>query len=431
MGSHGTAAARCDGTFAIDLGSLARVSGPPEEPEGGDPGRDEGGADPDEPESPLRGWIDPDDRLWRHPSEQVPAVRAPGPVLSPPSKHRYRGLLMVFIAAGAVAAVGAFLVVLLSPTSQPPLKGSASNAPGGATLTTLTTGMNGVPAAAQTAAKSMVQLQATTTHGAVTLVGVAVAEGGMVVTTANLLGGVQRIDMVGPGGKLERASVVGTDATSNVALVNVPADVPVAPFSDDGALGGGAPDTALGYAPAGGSSVALQATPGTLTAVATQSPSTACPDSGMAAITSSPALASQAAGEPLLNASGAVIGILCQPSRGSSAVTYLPTQLVVGVADALRSGNRVVPGVLGVQGSDVPGDAGARLMTVPSGTPAWGHLQVGEVITAVNELPVRTFAELRARLYVLQPGTPVTLTVAGAPGSSGAKSVGVTLGKSS
>ena len=70
-------------------------------------------------------------------------------------------------------------------------------------------------------------------------------------------------------------------------------------------------------------------------------------------------------------------------------------------------------------------------MTVPSGTPAWGHLRPGEVITAVNEQPVRTFAELRSRLYVLQPGTPVTLTVAGAPGSSSPKSVGVTLGKSS
>jgi putative serine protease PepD len=151
----------------------------------------------------------------------------------------------------------------------------------------------------------------------------------------------------------------------------------------------------------------------------------------MAALTSSPGLASETAGEPLLDANGAVIGILCQPSPGSSTVTFLPTQLVVGVADALRSGNRVVPGVLGVEGSDVPNGAGAKLMTVPSGTPAWGHLQAGEVITAVDQLPVRTFAELRARLYVLQPGTPVTVTVVGAPGTSGAKSVGVTLGKSS
>jgi putative serine protease PepD len=414
-----------------DLGSLAQVSGPPEEPESGDPGRDERGADPDEPEAPLRGWIEPEDRLWRHPSEQVPAVPGAGPVLSPPPKRRYRGPLMVFIAAAAVAAAGAFLVVLLSPASQSPLRSSGRAASsGGATLTTLTSNLNGVPAAAQTAAKSMVELQATTTHGVVTLIGVAVAEGGMVVTTADLLVGLQRIDMVGPGGKLERASVVGTDVTSNVALVNVPADVPVAPFSDDAVLGAGAPDTALAYVP-GGSSLALEGTPGTLAAVATASTNKACPNSGMAAITSSPGLSTQAAGEPLLNSSGAIIGILCEPAPGASAATFLPTQLVVGVADDLRSGNRVVPGVLGVQGSDVPGGTGAKLMTVPAGTPAWGRLQAGEVITALNEQPVRTFAELRARLYVLEPGTPVTLSVQGSPGTTGARTVGVTLGKSS
>lgn len=406
------------------------MSGPPDEPEGGDPGREDGDGDPDEPESPLRGWIDPDDRVWRHPSEQVPAVRTPGPVLSPPPEHRYRGVLMVFIAAAAVAAVGAFLVVLLSPASQTP-GNSGTGSSGSATLTTLIGHMNGVPATAQAAARSMVELQATTTHGTVTLVGVAVAEGGMVVTTADLLAGVQRIDMVGNDGKLEQASIVGTDATSDVALVDVPADVPVAPFSDDGALAGGAPDTVLSYASSGGSTVGFRATPGTLTAVATGNTSSVCPDNGMAAITSSPGLGTETPGEPLLNASGAIIGILCQPAAGSSTVTFLPTQLVVGVADDLRSGNRVVPGVLGVQGGDVPGGSGARLMAVPSGTPAWGHLQAGEVITAVDQQPVRTFAELRARLYVLSPGTAVTLTVADTPGTSGPKSVGVTLGQSS
>ena len=137
----------------------------------------------------------------------------------------------------------------------------------------------------------MVELQATTSHGTVTLIGVAVAEGGMVVTTADLLIGVRSIDMVGPGGKLEQASIVGTDATSNVALVNVPEDVPVAPFSDDAALGGGAPDTVLGYASSGGSAVDVPGHPRALAAVATGTSSDACPASGMAAITSSPGLA--------------------------------------------------------------------------------------------------------------------------------------------
>ena len=406
------------------------MSGPPEEPESGEPGRDEGGADPEEPESPLRGWIDPDDRLWRHPSEQVPAVRPVGPVLSPPAKHRYRGALMVFVAAASLAAAGVFLVVLLSPASQSPVTEAGRDTPGGATLTTLTSHLNAVPAVARTAAKSMVELRVTTTHGTVTLIGIAVAEGGMVATTAEFLSGVQRIDMVGAGGKLERASIVGTDAASDVALVNVPEDIPVAPFSDDGTLSGGAPDLVLGYAATNDANGthALAATPGAVTAVAVSGTA----DSGMAAITSSPGPTTRIAGEPLLDATGAVVGLLCQPAASDAvAVTFLPTQLVVGVADDLRSGSRVTPGILGVEGSDVPGGAGAKLMTVPSGTPAWGHLQAGEVITAVNSHPVRTFAELRSRLYVLQPGSLATLSVVGAPGTTGIKSVGVTLGHSS
>jgi S1-C subfamily serine protease len=405
------------------------VSGLPDEPESGEPGPQEGGPDPEEPEARLRGWIDPDDRLWRHPSEQVPVVRA-GPVLSPPPKRRSRGTLMILIGAGAVAAVGAFLVVLLSPSSQPPLAGSGHNAESDATLTTLTTPERGVPAAAQPAAKSTVELQATTAHGNVTLIGVAVADGGLVVTTASLLSDVRSISMVGSGGKLERASIVGTDATSDIALVAVPEDVPLAPFSDDGTLAGGASDMVLGLVPTGGPAAALHATSGSVTGVATDIASG--PADGMAAITSSPALAADAAGDPLLNANGSVVGILCDPkSPTTSVATFLPTQLVVGVADDLRSGTRVVPGWLGVAGSDVAGGVGAKVVSIYSGSPAAGHLQVGEVIVAVNAMPVRTFAELRDRLYVLSPGSVAQLSVRGAPGTSGIKVVNVTLSSSS
>jgi S1-C subfamily serine protease len=405
------------------------VSGLPDEPENGEPGRDEGGADPEEPESPLRGWIDPDDRLWRHPSEQVPVVTS-GPVLSPPPKHRYRGPLMVFIGAGAVAAVGIFLAVLLSPTSQPPLQATGRNAASADTLTTLTGPESGVPAADQTAAKSTVELQAVTTHGTVTLIGVAVAEGGLVVTTSDLLSDVRSIAMVGAGGKLEPASIMATDATSDIALVNVPEDVPVAPFSDDSTLAGGAPDTVLGLVPAAGTAAALHATSGSVTAVATDIASG--PADGMAAITSSPALAADAAGDPLLNAGGFVVGILCDPqSPTASAATFLPTQLVVGVADDLRSGSRVEPGWLGVKGSDVADGAGAKVDSIYSDSPAAGHLQVGEVIVAVDAQPVRTFAELRSRLYVMAPGSTARLSVQGVPGTSGIKVLSVTLSSAS
>ena len=418
-----------DGTFLDFLGIVARVSDTPDEPEDGTPGPGEGGeGGRDEPDSPLRGWIDPDDRLWRHPSEvggSGPAREVPF-LLNPPPRHNYRSAVMVLVGVGAVMAVVAWVIVLLSPASDHPPESATHDTAATGPLTTLAGVQNALPAAAMATGHSLVELQATTTHGTVVLVGVAVAEGGLVATTADLLSGLRRIEMVSAAGKLEPASVVATDKTSDVALVSVPEDLPVASFADDTGLASGTPDLALSFVPAGGHSVALHGTPGAVTDVG--SAITDGPALTMPSITSSPATPSLIAGEPLLNAQGAVLGILYDPDPGATPVTFLPSDLVVGVADDLRSQNRVVHGWLGVQGTDAPDGGGAKVAEVQSGGPASGVLQVGQLIVAVDSTPVRTMAELRARLYVLPPGTPITLSV---EQPAGTKVVDVTLGTSS
>jgi S1-C subfamily serine protease len=429
MRPHGTAARSADGTFLDFLGIVAQVSDTPEEPEDGTPGPGEGsGSNPDEPDAPLRGWIDPDDRLWRHPSEVAGSGPAPDvpPLLNPPPHHNYRSAVMVLVGVGAVMAVVAWVIVLLSPASEHPLESASLDTAANGSLTTLAGAQNALPAAAEAAGHSIVELQATTTHGTVLLVGVAVAEGGLVATTADLLTGLRRIDMVGPGGTLQAASVVAMDKTSDVALVNVPEDLPVAPFADDTDLDSGDPDLALTFVPAGAHAVALHCTPGAVTDVGAAIASG--PATTMPSITSAPATPSLMAGEPLLSADGSVLGILYDPDPGTSPATFLPSDLVVGVADDLRSQNRVVHGWLGVQGTDAPDGGGARVAQVQSGGPAAGRLQVGQLITAVNATPVRTMAEVRALLYVLPPGTAISLSV---QQPAGTKVVDVTLGTSS
>ena len=237
---------------------------------------------------------------------------------------------------------------------------------------------------------------------------------------------MQRIDMIGAGGKLQAASVVATDKTSDVALVSVPLDLPVATFADDSGLDSGTPDLALSFVPAGGHAVALRCTAGAVTDVGTAIASG--PASTMPSITSSPAAPTLLSGEPLLDDNGAVLGILYDPDSGSSPPTFLPSDLVVGVADDLRSQNRVVHGWLGMQGTNAPDGGGATVAEVQSGGPASGVLQVGQLIVAVDSTPVRTMAELRARLYVLPPGTPITLSL---QQPAGTKVVDITLGRSS
>jgi len=87
-----------------------------------------------------------------------------------------------------------------------------------------------------------------------------------------------------------------------------------------------------------------------------------------------------------------------------------------------------VHGWIGVKGTDVANGAGAKVVTVQASGPAAGRLLSGQVILAVNSQPVRTMAELRARLYVLSPGTPVSVLV---QGPSGPHVVSVTLSASS
>ncbi len=408
------------------------MSDTPEEPRDGDLGPDEGGTgDPDEPEAPLRGWIDPDDRLWRHPSE-VNTPDAPG--FGAPRRHPYRGAVMTFVGVAAVMAVVAWVAVLLSPASQRPLSDTAArDDAAGVPLSTLAGTQNTVPTSARAAGHSMVALEATTSRGTVEMVGIAVAEGGLVATLADPLGGARQLVMVGPGGRREAASVVAIDHGSDVALVDVPQDLPVATFADDGALGDGAPDITLSFVPGAGSSVALHATSSSVTGVGAAIQGG--PADGMPSITTSAADPAGNAGSPLLDAAGAVIGFLYDPpTGGSSPATFLPSGLVVGVANDLRSNNKVVHGWLGVAGGDVAGGGGARVETVQSGSPASGRIGVGAVIVGVNSVPVRTMAELRARLYVLPPGTPVALEVQRPGGTAAAGSpstVDVTLTASS
>ena len=97
------------------------------------------------------------------------------------------------------------------------------------------------------------------------------------------------------------------------------------------------------------------------------------------------------------------------------------------MADDLRSGDRVVHGWLGVDGTDAPNDGGAKVESVDTDGPSANRLTAGDVIVALDALPVRTMAELRARLYVLPPGSPIALSV---QRPSGATTVDVTLSAS-
>jgi S1-C subfamily serine protease len=379
------------------------VTPTPEEPREEGPDKDNSATSPFDTDPELRGWIDPDDRLWRHPSEL--AARGARAVGTRPILTRHPRATLFLGAAATLAAV-AWAIVLMSPPSNHIGLSTSSDSAADVSVTTLALRGDPVPTSVQVAGHSMVQLRAVTSHGIVSLVGVAVAEGGLVATTADGLAGLRGISMISSDGRRLKASVIGVDEASDVALVSVPDDVPVAPFADDAALTEGNDAMTLSVALPVHGTVTLHCQDGTLTGIDTEIASGWA--KGMPAITSAVTPVNEQPGDPLLNQEGQVIGLLY--TSGSSS-TYLPAQLVLGVADDLRSTGRVVHGWLGVEGATAPGTVGARVAALMTGSPAAGLLQPGDVVVAVGSTPIRSMADLRARLYVMAPKSTVGLSV--------------------
>jgi S1-C subfamily serine protease len=400
------------------------VTPTPEEPPEEGPDKDNSGSSPFDADAALRGWIDPDDRLWRHPSElAIRAGRAAGarPILT---RHPRATLL---IGAAATLAAVAWTIVLLSPPSDHASLSPASTSAAEIPVTTLAVQGVAVPASADAAGHSMVQLRAVTSHGTISLVGVAVAEGGLVATTADGLVGLRSISLIDSSGRRSKASVLAVDNASDIALVSVPDDIPVAPFADDAALSEGSTAMTLSVATPVAQTVTLHCQEGTVTGVDTEIASGWA--KGMPVITSAATAVNQQPGDPLLNQAGSVIGLLYTSGPSS---TYLPTSLVLGVADDLRSMGRVVHGWLGVKGDTASGSNGAKVASLMPGSPAAGLLQTGDVVVAMGSMPIRSMADLRARLYVMAPNTKVGLSVADGSSAEGSSThvVDVTLSPS-
>jgi len=323
---------------------------------------------------------------------------------------------LVGAAAAAAVVVGVLLLVESgSPGPPDPLADgppSSTSAPAG-----------GVPAVAQSARQSTVALESSTARGTVAACAVAVAEGGLLATTADAVRGARSITAVTADGRHETATVVATDPGSDLALLRVPGDLPVARFTDDGALRSGRASIVMAVAPGGSGAETLWSND-TVESVGSSVPAGAA--SGMAAINAAATGVPTMAGSLLLDPAGDVIGILdttagSEPNRWA---TFLPTELVLGVTGDLASSGRVNHGWLEISGHDAVGPppsaatttttaglSGATVATVdPHGVSA-DVLKAGDVIVGADGAPVRTMAELRTRLYVLGPGTPVQLSL--------------------
>jgi putative serine protease PepD len=392
----------------------------------------------------MRGWIPPDDRLWRHPSES-----ASGSTTSASASVRtdVRPRSVPWVAGGATACV---LLALVATGLAMMAVGSSDQGEGGApariaSLTGEPTTEPGAPrmpdAAAidgivSTARPSLVALRVDAAGGTMAGTGIVTESGGIIVTASRLVSGAKTVTAVETNGNRETASLVGTDDRSGLAVLRISDDLPAARFD----VNDPSRDSVA---------VALALQSGLRTPSSPSSPVTSSPTTkvyaGTVASTGEPVGSGSATGVfsasvvdapltdddigcPLLDDSGQVAGMLVgmKHSDGSTAADFLPAEVILGVAQQLVTSGGMDHGWLGVEASDAgaPDPAANTATTVAAASPTNGAridsvdgagpaaavgLQAGDVIVGIDGNPVHSRAELETRLYPDPPGTELYL----------------------
>jgi putative serine protease PepD len=237
---------------------------------------------------------------------------------------------------------------------------------------------------------------------------------GDIVTNAHVVAGATSIKVRFQSGKTAKATLVGTDEGTDIAVIKVATDSSALhplTFASSSAVQVGDAVAAIGSPfglPETMTSGIISALNRTITAPNNFSIS--------GAIQTDAPINHGNSGGPLLNMSGEVIGVNAQiesDSGGNDGVGFaIASNMVKNVSTQLIAGQTVQHAYLGVQVGDSTTGSGAELSTIKSGSPASrAGLQAGDVVTAINGNSVSNADDLTAQISAHAPNDVVTLTV--------------------
>jgi putative serine protease PepD len=236
---------------------------------------------------------------------------------------------------------------------------------------------------------------------------------GHIVTNDHVVQGATKVSVMFSDGSKYSAKVIGTDPSTDLAVLKV--DAPSSklhPLSlgDSGKLEVGDGVVAIG-SPFG---LEESVTTGIVSALGRDI-------SALNNYTISGAIQTDAAinhgnsGGPLLNMAGEVVGVNSQiesDGGGNEGVGFaVPSNTISQVVSKLVNGEKVVHPYLGVSIGPAANRSGAQVATVRSGSPAAdAGLKAGDVITSFDGETIASPDELTAAVAAKQPGDKVSVT---------------------
>jgi putative serine protease PepD len=235
---------------------------------------------------------------------------------------------------------------------------------------------------------------------------------GHVVTNQHVVDGAESVTVKFHDGQEVEARVVGTDASTDVALLQLEEDVDVEPLQLGASEGLEIGDPVVAI----GSPFGLEGTvtTGIVSALDRQ---LRAPDGFTidGAIQTDAALNQGNSGGPLLDARGRVIGVnsqIASESGGNDGIGYaVPIDTVKDVVGQLEDGGTIERAYLGVSIADAE-DGGAEIASVANGSPAAeAGLREGDVVVEAAGEAVENGDELRSAVSERKPGDELELQV--------------------
>lgn len=266
--------------------------------------------------------------------------------------------------------------------------------------------------------------------------GMILTSDGQILTNNHVVAGATSIVVtVVSTGKEYTARVIGTDATNDVALLQLDgaSGLDTVAIDDDGVAVG---DAVTGVGNAGGTGGTPSAADGSVTAleqsITVQDETTGEGKQLTGLIQTDADIQSGDSGGPLYDAEGEVVGIDTAASSGGTEIDgfAIPIDDALSIVDQIRTGVETetvsvgYPAFIGI-GLASAGNgaaqtvAGAVVGSVIENTPAATiGLAAGDVITSLNGVAIDSAQTLTATMATLEPGQTVSLTWTTAAGVS-------------